>query len=257
MSKDSDQAIIAARLEKALLRSELENQQLLKNVRALLHRSLEYGRAGRVLGSNPTDLECQQYVDAVTGYYQQHQVIVTCLEKRDEEAWTKTINKIRMWANSYLSNQQIDGPLRIKIVEECVPNAVLTFLSSIYHYDTEFDAWFCVLVQNVCKKYIKDQMRPAAMLEKEALSVDHSELLLERLADGKALDANRQRELRAELLEAIKKLSSTARQDLIIHYYFLNFSFKEIGAKLNKSMSAIYKLHHDAIKELRSIMDDN
>jgi RNA polymerase sigma factor (sigma-70 family) len=166
------------------------------------------------------------------------------------------IPKIRLWANGYLKNHDIGGPLRTKCVEECVPNAVLAFLSGVYHYDTEFDAWFCVLVQNVCRKHIKEQMRGSRVLEKEAVSVDQVGLMLERLADTNEMNSQRRRELRADLLDAAEKLSSEARQALIIGYYFSGFSFKQLSEKMNKSMTAVYKLHFDALKELREILGD-
>jgi RNA polymerase sigma factor (sigma-70 family) len=158
-----------------------------------------------------------------------------------------------MWANGYLKNRKIDGPLRTKIVEESVPNAVLAFLSGVYHYDTEFDAWFCVLVQNVCRKYIKEQTRANLRLENEAVSINEVDYLLEQIADHKELDSRELRALRAELLEAIEWLSSESRKELFVLYYFEGFSFKEIAEKMGKSLNAIYKLHFDALAELRNI----
>jgi RNA polymerase sigma factor (sigma-70 family) len=251
MAEDSDQIDLVERLEKSLQQRDLENAQLIQTVNSLLHRSVEYGRATRALGENPEEQKCREYVDNVIVFYQKYHSTITCLERQDPEIWTATINKIRMWANGYLKNQHIDGSLRTKSVEECVPNAVLAYLSSVYHYDTEFDAWFCVLVQNVCRKYIKDQMRNGRMLEKEALSIDEVDYLLEKLADDRELDSRRLKELRSELLEATKRLSSEARQQLIILYYFSGFSFKEIAQTMGKSMNAIYKLHFDALNELR------
>lgn len=257
MAKDSKQSNLANRLEQTLLQSALEDKQLVRTINSLLHRSVEYGRASRVLGEAPTEPDCQEYIQQVIRFYQKHHVFVTCLERRDQAGWIMMIPKIRSWANSYLRNHHIDDPLRTKCIEECVPNAVLAFLGGVYHYDTEFDAWFCVLVQNVCRKYIKEQMRSNRVLEKEAVSVDQVGFMLEQLADVKELDSRKIRELRADLLEATKQLSSEARQGLIISYYFSGLSFKQISKEMDKSMSAIYKLHFDALKELRGILEDN
>jgi DNA-directed RNA polymerase specialized sigma24 family protein len=57
-------------------------------------------------------------------------------------------------------------------------------------------------------------------------------------------------------LEAVEQLSSDARRELIIQLYFSDYSFKEIAEKLNKSLNATYKVHFDALNELRDILDE-
>ncbi len=244
-------------LENTLQQKEIKNEKLYQNINMLLHRSVEYGRASRVLGENPDSQACQEYVDNVISFYEKYFKTVNRLERQDRETWIATIAKIQMWANGYLKRRGIHDSLRAKSVEECVPNAVLAFLSSVYHYDTEFDAWFCVLVQNVCRKYIQEQTRSGRILEREAVSIDEIDYLLEKMADSNELDSQQQRELRAELLEAIKRLSSEARQQLIIDHYFSGYSFKEIAADMNKSMTAVYKLHFDALNDLRGNLGNN
>jgi RNA polymerase sigma factor (sigma-70 family) len=255
MDEDSNLSDLTTRLEKALEQSGIKDNRLNQKIHTLLYRSVEYDRATRVLGENPDDAACHEYVNQVITNYQECHEVVTRLERREPEEWETAVKKINRWANGCMKQWNIYGPLRKQCVEECVPNAVLAFLTGTYHYDTEFDAWLCVLVQNVCRKYIKEQLHPNHAAEADALSYDKFEFLLEALADNDAIASQRARELRAILLEAVEKLSSEARQELIILHYFEGFSFKEIAQKMDRSLNAVYKLHFDALNELREILD--
>lgn len=256
MDEDSSHSDLTARLEQALEQRTLKNSQLVQKIRSLLYRSVEYGRATRVLGEDPDSTACREYVNQVITNYQACHEVVARLERREPREWIITIKKINRWANGYMKQRHIHGPLRKECVEECVPNAVLAFFTGTYYYDTEFDAWLCVLVQNVCRKYIKEQRHPNHTAETDAVSYDKFEFLLEALADNNALDSQRFRELRSLLLEAVEKLSSKARQQLIILHYFEGFSFQEIAQKMERSLNAVYKLHFDALNELRDNLDD-
>lgn len=255
MEEESDQSDLTACLEKALHRHTIENPKLNQTISSLIRRSVEYGRANRVLGENPHDDACREYVEKIITYQKKYHNLIACLDRGDLEVWTKTIKNIRKWANGYLIRQNIHGPLKKKIVEESVPNAVMAYLSGTYLYDTNFDAWFCVLVQNVCRKYIKEQLHPNHKNHNAAVSYDKYEFLLEALADNNEIASQRTRELRSDLLEAVEKLSSQARQELIILHYFEGYSFKEIAKKMERSLNAVYKLHFDALNELRTYFD--
>lgn len=256
MDEVSNHDDLVACLEKALEQSKIKNSQLNQKIQTLLHRSVEYDRATRVLGEDPNDKACHEYVAQVAANYLECHEVVNRLERKDPEEWNLAVKKIYRWANGFMKQWHIHGPLRKQAVEECVPNAVLAFLTSTYHYDTEFDAWFCVLVQNVCRKYIKEQRHPNQTAEAEALSYDRFEFLLEVLADNEAIDSQRARELRAILLEAVEKLSSEGRKEIIIRHYFEGYSFKEIAKIMDRSLNAVYKLHFDALKELRDLLND-
>ena len=74
-----------------------------------------------------------------------------------------------------------------------------------------------------------------------------------QLPDLTYKDAARVRELRQELVVALEQLSSAARRQLIVLHYFQGFTLPEIADKLGKTISATYKLHFDALAELRKI----
>lgn len=247
---------LAAQLEKALDRRQLSDTHLRQRLLVILNRSVEYGRANRVLGDDPDDTACDEYVRQVIAYYKKYHSLVTCLEKGDPDAWALVVKKIQGWANGFLKRQGIHGDLRQKSVKECVTNAALAYLSGVYHYDSDFDPWLCVLVQNVCRKYIKEQRHPNQIQEEEAVSLDKFDFSAETLADKEAGNSQKLDDLRLRLLNAIEGLSSEARKELIILHYFSGYSFKEIALKMNKSLNAVYKLHFDALNDLRGNLDE-
>ncbi|MFZ0548082.1 MAG: sigma-70 family RNA polymerase sigma factor [Candidatus Promineifilaceae bacterium] len=256
MDEEPDHDSLAACLKKGLEQSNIEDPQLFQNIHTILYRSLEYGRAQRILGDDPDEDACREYVDQVITNYRACHSLVARLERSDPEAWNETIKKIHAWTNGYLRHRKIYGPLKEKCIEECVPNAVIAYLTGTYHYDVEFDAWFCVLVHNTCRKHIKEQLRSSRPPQKETISLDQLGYLLETLGDKREMDARRQRELRAALLTAVEQLSSEARRELIIRHYFLDHSFKEIAEEMDKTMNAVYKLHFDALNELETIVEE-
>lgn len=243
------------RLEQALDQRHLEDEQLHHKILVVLHRSVEYGRANRVLGDNPDNNACDEYVAQIITHYEKHHFLVTCLEKGETEAWALVMEKIQRWASGFLKRQGIHGNLRKSSVKECVTNAVLAYLSGVYHYDTDFDPWLCVLVQNVCLKYIKEQRHPNQIQQEEAISYEQSRFPIETLIDGGASHSQQLKDIRLMLLEAIEGLSSEARKELILLYYFHGYSFKEFASKTNRTLNAVYKLHFDAINELRENLD--
>jgi RNA polymerase sigma factor (sigma-70 family) len=251
MDNDLDDSDLAARLEKALNHRLPENTGQRRAIRTILNRSVEYGRAARVMGDDPDDDACGEYVDQVITCHEKFHKLLTCLEANDPEAWAILIRKIEYWATKYFKKHNIFGPLQAQCLNECVPNAVLAFLSSAYHYDSDFDAWFCVLVQNVCKRYIRDERRAAYAGPEKTLSLEEFTSLFEAPADNNEIDARRLLEMRQNLLEAVEKLSSEARKELIILHYFMDYSFKEIAGRMHRTLNATYKLHFDALNELR------
>jgi RNA polymerase sigma factor (sigma-70 family) len=241
-------------LEDALKEREEENLQTVQRIRSLIHRGVEYGRTQKVLGNDPDKEACKEYVDDVFANYHLYHDLLVRLEQQEEEAWLMLYNKMRDWANAIFMGYKIDGPLRIDCVEDCVPNAVMVYLGSTYHYDSDFEAWLFVLLRNVCRKHIRNQVKSTSIPDKETVSMDGVTYLFEKLSDGKEGEAGRIKELGEELFAAVEELSSEARQQLILLRYIDEYTFVEIAEILDRSMSATYKLHFDSLNELRKIL---
>ncbi len=257
MQDEMTHSDLATRLEKALHQCWLEDTDLRQKIRVILHQSVEYGRVRRVIGDSPDDDVCLEYVRQVIDRYEKHHSSVAYLQKGDPDTWQQWIRKIQGWANGFMKKHHIHGPLRKRSVEMCTTNSVLAFLSGTYHFDTVFEAWFCVLVQNVCRKYIKEELHPNRVNLDQALPIDKFDFQSDLLKDKDASQSQRLRELRIDLLESIDNLSSENRKQLILLHYFHGFSLKEIARKMNKSLNAIYKLHFDALADLRNNLDQH
>ena len=63
--------------------------------------------------------------------------------------------------------------------------------------------------------------------------------------------------LRLDLLADIDQLASEARKQIILLHYFEGYSLPQIASKLDKSDNAVYKLHFDALNNLRKIWDNS
>jgi RNA polymerase sigma factor (sigma-70 family) len=63
-----------------------------------------------------------------------------------------------------------------------------------------------------------------------------------------------QSDKRLDLLDAIDQLSSEDRRTIILLYYFEGKDFDEIAEVLDRTKNALYKLHFDALENLRKIL---
>ena len=59
-----------------------------------------------------------------------------------------------------------------------------------------------------------------------------------------------------DLLSAVNKLNSEDRKRFIQLYYFEGLGFQEIAKILDRTTNALYKLHFDALENLRKILLD-
>lgn len=117
-------------------------------------------------------------------------------------------------------------------------------LTARFPYDTEVEAWACVLVQNVCRGYLRRERKVPDTLD---------DALIEHLSGLSQAEGEHRRKLQLELLDAIEQISSVDRRRIITLHYFQGLSLPEIARKMGRSMNATYKLHFDALAELGKI----
>jgi RNA polymerase sigma factor (sigma-70 family) len=170
---------------------------------------------------------------------------------RDESAWSPLLVQMQTWAAAYFARKVHFAPeVTAEIAADCALEAARRMLDAHFPYDTEFAPWAHVLVQNICKKFLQKEHRKSAIPQENLTSLED---VLETLRDTSVQEQTSQRELRAELEEAMARLSTERRRVLELAY-FEGLSPTEIAKVMGKTPNAISCLKFNALADLRKIL---
>ena len=213
-------------------------------LRPILITNLERGRIDHYLNGH-VRAQLSEYVWRVAGYFELLGPYIDQVQKtKSQDVWEPLFRTLRTWAYRILNRTPASSRDLNQLSLEYAAAAAERILTAHFPYDTEFEPWAYVLLRNVCREHLRREKRIPVSISDESMST---------LPDPTHIDRERLRALRLELLDAVQLLSSDARRQFIMLYYFQGYSLSEVAHNLNRSMSAIYKLHFDALTELRKI----
>jgi RNA polymerase sigma factor (sigma-70 family) len=255
MSRESE--ALQRTLKQALhLLTEQKGAELATAVTPIIFTNLDKGRMQTFLekqNCTPSD-----YVRRVANTYEQwHEYVQAVQIEKRTDVWQPLYEQLQKWAYSYLP--RIGYPSyarrdeRLQQAQTCAAEAAVTLLDAYFPYDVNFDPWACTLLQNVTRKQMNRRIRPRLEAQRQEIELDAWDNWLHNLSDPAGEDDQHLVERRVDLLKAIDQLSSEARQQFLLLYYFEGKTFKEIAALMGKSQNALYKLHSDALDNLRKI----
>lgn len=217
---------------------------LAATLRPILIANLERGRIDHYLNGH-AQAQLPDYVWRVADHFDRLSPYIDQVQKtKSEDVWEPLFSTLCAWAYRIMSRTPASSGDVEQISLECAAAAAARMLTAHFPYDTEFDPWAFVLLRNVCREYLRRETRAPLSIHDESIST---------LPDLTHIDRERLRGLRLDLLDAVQRLSSEARRQFVVRYYFQGYSLTEVARQLGRSMSAIYKLHFDALIELRKI----
>ena len=238
-------------LEKELeaLRRE-KGAETANRIRPILYTNLDRGRIESFL---ELDLDLiPAYVQRVCNRYQSlsawlHEVQV----ERSTSAWEPLFARMQTWAYTFLIRKGflVDATTR-ETAEECATEAAVALLDAYFPYDTDFEPWAHVIVQNACRKFMQKAARKSVVPDDKLVEIDE---MLDGLRDPSSDTRDQPGELGSELAEALLGLSE-ARRTVIRLLYFENLSPEEAADKMGKSKGAVYSLLFHALHDLRKIL---
>lgn len=210
------------------------------------------GRVDKFFESKTED-SAHDYVCRVVKYYKTCSNFVFQIETADVEAWEELIAKLRKWAYAFLKKKNLPYHLDlIQIAQDCGSDAGGRLINLRFPFDVHYDSWCCRVVHHVCLSYIREHAEKIKVVE---LSSDLSETD-EWLRALSVPDGTNDSGIRMDLMDAIEELNSEDRKHFIYLYYFEGRSFAEIAEILERTTNALYKLHFDALENLRKILGD-
>lgn len=243
-----------AEIEKILKSlAEKKGEEFAGMIKPFLLTNLDRGRIHGFVDGNINLVG--EYVRQVTDLYLNlhsylHQLQ---LEKRTD-LWEPLFGQMQSWAYNFLVRKGFAADEATQdIASECATEAAVNMLGAYFPYDTDFDPWAHVIVQNACRKYIRARMKKSAIPEDSIVDIEDEMTGLNDAPVEKRVSGNEPAE---NLLEALDALSNSRRQVLEL-IYFEELSPEEVAQKMGKSVGAVYSLQFHALQDLRKILNKN
>jgi RNA polymerase sigma factor (sigma-70 family) len=221
-----------------------------RQIRPILFTNLDRGRIRRFTDGR-TDL-IPVYVWHVAERFSELNGYLHLLQsERSIEVWGPLFERMQTWAyNFFLRKNFAANKETQEIAVECATDAAISLLSAHFPYDTDFDAWAHIIVQNSCRKFIHKALKKSAV--PDGNKVDLQDDLVnpdDPLPDIQVL----QKESGAELENALAQLSDE-RRSVIKLIFFDELEPEEVARKLGKSVGAVYSLQFHGLRDLRKIL---
>ncbi len=244
--KEIDEALAALRVE--------IGEETAVAIRPTLMINRQKGRINSFL-QNPDTRTLSRYIQRVAHFYSKFQPLLYQLQiEKSAESWQQLRQRLHRTAYHYLCRKNFRPDQNTsQIALDCATDALIRMTHAHFPYDTDFYAWANVFIINLCRKRIEQLYKQRHELDTPQLDMDY---LLKAIVDPNSSDHVIRHELRQAIEQAIEQLTE-ARQTVIKLKYFQHKTNNEIATTLNKSTNAIYKLHFDALAQLRKILGSN
>ena len=231
-----------AQLDKALrLFARKRGCDLVKHIRPIVLANLKIGRFNYYLKRHP-EHQLTDYVDYVADHYQQWAAYIILLQQtRSDQIWRLLHSKLTVWARHYLSSGKYN--LAQGEAEDIAHEAMLVLITARFPYDTHFDPWARRILRNTCAQMHRKAKEVAELREQQ--QSEQGPTPVRKLEESVAIHQ--------DLLRSIETMSNPDRQRFLLLHYYQDLSFAEIQPIMNKTLSALYKLHFDALEEVREI----
>lgn len=248
-------------VERALhLLAEQRGKELERAVSPIVFTSLSKGRIQTFLERQ--DYSPADYVRHVADHYEQwHDHVHAVQVEKRSDVWQPLYEQLQQWAFRLLPRMgypaYVDRDDHRQQAYACAAKAALVLIDAYFPYDVDFEAWAYVLLRNVARKHMERDVKPRLEAQKKEVELDAWDSWQQNLFDPAGEKGQRLIELRIDLLRMVAQLTTEDRRQFILLYYFEEQPFKQIAAQMNKSPNALYKLHSDALENLRKIWREN
>jgi len=219
-------------------------------IRSIVYTNLERDRLQAFIGENINHV--QEYVERLAKKYCELGPLIKEIQiERTEKVWGPLLIQMQVWSYNFFIRKGFYANANTQeIAEDCANEAGLALLSSHFPYDIDFEPWVHVIVQNVCRRYIRNSSRKKDIPEQKKIELD---TILEEVVDTQYQDLEQHNDEQDDVFGAIALLSDSRRQAIEL-LYFEELSPREVAKIMGKSVGAIYSLQFNALEDLRKIL---
>lgn len=249
----NEDAELLAGLNELLAAFEEKDPILGPAVTRIVRANAESGRMATI-AANDAAFTLAGYVDRVMRCYQEWHEEIHLLQMGDEATWLPLYEMMQKWAYRLLERRHFLPGRGTELYEHaitCASDAALVLLEKPFPYDVHYQQWAYRVLSYVCIRHMTNEIKAMQGASSDRLvELDAWEDWLQDIADpGRELSdlvADKQ-----TLLWAIDHLASDARKQFILLHYFEGKSFAEIAPIMGRKVNTLYKLHFDALDDLR------
>lgn len=220
----------------------------------VLSANLAGGRIAFYLANRPSGSP-DDYVRRVCEcYLRLHPYLRQLQVEKSAPAWDALLAKMQRWGYSFLLKKGFDrSEATYRLAYDYSADAAAALVHARFPYDTEFDPWAVVLLQNTCRKRMRAAVRQNGGAPAE---VSAGDAWMESFPDPRADDYIRSFDLRQEIRQAFETLSVDERQVLRL-YYFDELKPADIAARLGRPSSYVYAIKFRALARLKEVLAQN
>jgi|GEM_PF-786191 len=220
-------------------------------LRPILFSNLKKGRLFSFTEGDPQKVK--NYVLKVAEIYARlHDYLVKVQVDRDDLTWGSLFEQLQKLSKSYFIRKGFNpAQVNDEIAFGQATEAAMIILMANFPYDTEFEPWVNVIVQNCCLKYMRSSMKGTVIPAQKIEVLD--DVLSETLTNSEEKEQAAERDLLADVITAIEQLP-ILRKTVINYRYLGGLSSDEIAAKIGKSKTEVYSLHFNAIRDIQKIL---
>jgi RNA polymerase sigma factor (sigma-70 family) len=237
-------------LEKAIeTLAKHKGLDLATKIKSILYANLDRKRLQRFMEKDLGSVN--EYVNQVLEKYELFSSYIHQLQiERSNEAWEPLLKNMQKWAYRYLvRNGYSENKVTWENAQECASDAARSILKAYFPFDTDFEPWARVVVQNICLKFMRSSATSVPIVEE---SLEDLEGALQSLSSTTFSDEFHQGDEHDALFEAMSQLTDLRRQVLEMKY-FHGLSPNEIAIQMGKTVRAVHSLQFHGLQDLRKI----
>ena len=233
--------------------AESKGEILARQIKPILLTNLDRGRVENFIQGDPGRI--REYVHCVAdGFSALHPYLHELQKEQSHTAWEPLYKRMLTWAYNYLLRKGFAGDQNtLDLATGCAADAAIILLDAHFPYDTEFDPWAHIIVQNACRKFMYRNQKKSMVPEDKKVELEDELIDPDTpLPEISAL----QQQSGEELSKAMDQLTE-ARRAVVHAIYFDDLSPEQIARRLDKTIGAVYTLHFHALEDLRKILSAN
>lgn len=230
-------------------------RELVGEIRPIIAVNLSRGRVRHFLQGQGTR-EPRDYVWQVAEIYERtHDYVQEVQVVKSEAVWQPLYGKLMRWSRCFQRKGGHRSWAEVEVrATECAADAAAQIIGSHFPYDTEFDAWAYTLLRYTSLKQLNRSKQQKRVPEGMLVELD---LLLPRLNVPTEMSDVQRSNWRFDLLRGMDRLATPARREVLVLRYFENLTYDEIARKMGRTIGAVYKLHFEAIEELKDFFRED
>ena len=217
-------------------------------IRPIILENLKNGRGNFFLENIPNATPRDYVLHVVETYERLCPFIQEVQIERSPDYWESLYEDLQRLAYSFLRKKGLfPSESTFRIAVDCATEAAISLIQAQFPYDTDFEPWAYNFVKYACLKYIEKAAKRSNNI-KEVIFQDGvlDEFIVPEMNSHKW-------GMIIDVINAYLKLTENRQQVLQLRYE-CGLSSKEIAIRMGKSVSAVDKLHFDAVRQLRQLL---